>query len=109
MAARYRHHCVVLLRSTTDPGDLDLPRDLDLADPVAVEARGSTWLAKTWSRQDVRDAVTAASSDNHPSGNPEPSATDRDATLSCKAAAQATGLRFLGHLVLGEHDTWNQA
>jgi DNA repair protein RadC len=46
---------------------------------------------------------------NHPSGNPEPSATDRNATMSCKAAAQATDLRFLGHLVLGEHDTWNQA
>jgi hypothetical protein len=63
MAARYRHHGVVLLRSTTDPGDLDLPRDLDLADPGAVEAQGSAWLAKTWSRQDVRDAVTAASGD----------------------------------------------
>jgi len=46
---------------------------------------------------------------NHPSGNPEPSATDRNATMNCKAAAQATDLRFLGHLVLGEHDTWNQA
>lgn len=63
MAARYRHHGVVLLRSTTDPGDLDLPRDLDLANLGAVEAEGGAWLAKTWSRDDVRAAVTAASSD----------------------------------------------
>ncbi|WP_239341223.1 lantibiotic dehydratase [Frankia sp. CiP3] len=63
MAARYRHHGVVLLRSTTDPGDLDLPRDLDLADLGAVEAEGGAWLTKTWSRNDVRAAVTAASSD----------------------------------------------
>jgi len=26
-----------------------------------------------------------------------------------QAAAQATYLRFFGHLVLGEHDSWNQA
>lgn len=63
MAARYRHHSVVLLRSTTDPGDLDLPRDLDLADLGAVETEGGAWLTKTWSRDDVRAAVTAASSD----------------------------------------------
>ncbi len=63
MVVRYQHHSVVLLRSTTDPGDLDLPCDLDLADPGAVEAEGGAWLAKTWSREDVRDAVTVASRD----------------------------------------------
>ncbi|EIV91986.1 lantibiotic dehydratase [Frankia sp. QA3] len=63
MVVRYRHHRVVLLRSTTDPGDLDLPCELDVADPAAVEVEGSAWLAKAWSRQDIRDAVTAASSD----------------------------------------------
>ncbi|WP_322769620.1 lantibiotic dehydratase [Frankia sp. Cr1] len=63
MAARYRHRGVVLLRSTTDPGDLDVPRDLDVTDPAAVEAEGAAWLAKIWSRSDVREAVTAASPD----------------------------------------------
>ena len=40
MAVRYRHHRVCLVRSTTDPGDLDLPDDLDLSDPEAVETEG---------------------------------------------------------------------
>lgn len=31
------------------------------------------------------------------------------ATMHCQAAAQATGLKFLGHLVLGEHDSWEPA
>lgn len=66
----------------------------------------------------VRDIVTTvlrhegyafAIAHNHPSGNPEPSQTDRAATMRCKAAAEATGLRFLGHLVLGEHDCWTEA
>ncbi|OHV64179.1 lantibiotic dehydratase [Pseudofrankia sp. BMG5.36] len=89
MAARYQHHGVVLLRSTTDPGDLDLPSDLDLADPGAVEAEGGAWLAKTWSREDVRDAVTAASRDlaarvqDIVSGSGHPTARDlRRAVLS---------------------------
>jgi DNA repair protein RadC len=46
---------------------------------------------------------------NHPSGDPTPSRHDRDTTTHCRAAAQATGLKFLGHLVLGEHDSWESA
>jgi thiopeptide-type bacteriocin biosynthesis protein len=63
MAARYRHHGLVLVRSTTDPGDLRVPRDLDLADPHGVGGQGRAWLAETWARRDVREAVTAASPD----------------------------------------------
>jgi len=63
MAARYRHHGVCLVRSTTDPGDLDLPHDLDLSDLEAVEAEGRAWLAKTWARGEVREAVAVASPD----------------------------------------------
>ena len=63
MAVRYRHHGVCLVRSTTDPGDLDLPRDLDLSDPEAVEAEGREWLAKTWACGEVREAVAVASPD----------------------------------------------
>jgi DNA repair protein RadC len=46
---------------------------------------------------------------NHPSGDPMPSQADRAITLDCRTAAEVTGLRFLGHLVLGDHDTWEQA
>jgi thiopeptide-type bacteriocin biosynthesis protein len=63
MAVRYRHHGVCLVRSTTDPGDLDLPCDLDLSDPEAVETEGRAWLAKTWARGEVREAVAVASPD----------------------------------------------
>ena len=47
MAVRYRHHRVCLVRSTTDPGDLDLPDDIDLSDPEAVDTEGKSWLART--------------------------------------------------------------
>jgi DNA repair protein RadC len=46
---------------------------------------------------------------NHPSGDPTPSMPDRNTTLHCQRAAEATGLTFLGHVVLGEHDTWARA
>jgi DNA repair protein RadC len=46
---------------------------------------------------------------NHPSGDPAPSAHDRNTTMHCRRAADATGLTFLGHIVLGEHDSWAQA
>jgi lantibiotic biosynthesis protein len=63
MAVHYRHHGVCLVRSTTDPGDLALPDDLDLGDPEAVQAQGRAWLAKTWARGEVREAVALASPD----------------------------------------------
>ncbi|MFI8811363.1 MULTISPECIES: lantibiotic dehydratase [unclassified Streptomyces] len=49
-----------LLRATTDPGGLDLPRDLDLSD-TAGTAPALAWLAQMWQRQHVRDALDAAS------------------------------------------------
>ena len=58
---RYRHTGLVLVRATTDPGDLDLPTHLDLSDAAAVEQEGRAWLAKIWSRADVRDALRLAS------------------------------------------------
>jgi thiopeptide-type bacteriocin biosynthesis protein len=61
MADRYRHHGVALVRSTTDPGNLDVPSDLNLDDPDAVQPEGRAWLAKTWTRPEVRQAVAAAS------------------------------------------------
>lgn len=51
----------LLVRATTDPGDLDVPSQLDLTDPAAVAQDGAAWLAKTWSRSETRHAVTLAS------------------------------------------------
>jgi DNA repair protein RadC len=55
------------------------------------------------------DGHAFAIAHNHPSGDPTPSTHDRTITVRCRAAAQATSLTFLGHLVLGEHDTWELA
>lgn len=63
MTARYLHCGIVLVRSTTDPGDLDLPPDLDFTDPDTVEREGRAWLAKAWAREEVREALTVASPD----------------------------------------------
>jgi thiopeptide-type bacteriocin biosynthesis protein len=58
---RYRHTGLVMVRATTDPGDLDVPTRLDVSDPAAIEQEGWPWLAKVWSRDDVREAVRMAS------------------------------------------------
>ncbi|WP_367138431.1 MULTISPECIES: lantibiotic dehydratase [Streptomyces] len=56
----YRWQAGALLRATTDPGAWDLPRDLDLfGDSAAMQ--GSAWLAAVWRRDEVRDALSAAS------------------------------------------------
>ncbi len=39
---------------------------------------------------------------NHPSGDPTPSAQDRDLTQAIKAAAVTVGVRFLDHLIVGD-------
>ncbi|MGH3621712.1 MAG: lantibiotic dehydratase, partial [Sciscionella sp.] len=51
----------VLVRATTDPGDLDPPTHLNLSDPVEVEQDGRAWLAKVWARSEVREALRLAS------------------------------------------------
>ena len=61
MLARYRHDGLVLVRSTTDPGDLDIPWHHDLASDSAVAGEGRTWLKKLWARDDIRAALTLAS------------------------------------------------
>ena len=63
MTARYRSCGVILLRSTTDPGDIGIPPNLDFSDPSAVLNEGAEWLAKAWARSEVRDAITVASPD----------------------------------------------
>ncbi len=39
---------------------------------------------------------------NHPSGDPTPSAHDRELTQAVKAAAMSVGVRFLDHLIIGD-------
>jgi DNA repair protein RadC len=41
---------------------------------------------------------------NHPSGSSDPSNADRRATEEVKAAATVAGLRFLGHVIVTDHD-----
>jgi DNA repair protein RadC len=55
------------------------------------------------------DGHAFAIAHNHPTGDPTPSGQDRNATMQCRTAAATTGLKFLCHLVLGEHDSWEQA
>jgi thiopeptide-type bacteriocin biosynthesis protein len=58
---RFRYGGIVLVRATTDPGDLEVPHDLDLSDEAAVLDEGAAWLAKTWSRPEIREALDLAS------------------------------------------------
>lgn len=60
---RYRHTDLVLIRATTDPGDLDPPTHLDLSQPATVEQEGRAWLTKVWARDEIRQALTLASPD----------------------------------------------
>ncbi|MEV0344919.1 lantibiotic dehydratase [Nonomuraea sp. NPDC050680] len=60
---RYRHTGLVMVRASTDPGNLELPTHLNLRDPAAVQQAGRTWLAKVWTRGEVREALQMASPD----------------------------------------------
>jgi len=51
------------------------------------------------------DGRAFALAHNHPSGNPEPSSADRQATKDVQDAAGVVGLRFLGHIILAA-DAW---
>ncbi|MBW4722282.1 lantibiotic dehydratase [Saccharothrix obliqua] len=57
LAAGWQWNGVGLLRVSTDPGDLDLPDDLDLSDA----ASSSAWMKRVWDRDDIRMALTAVS------------------------------------------------
>jgi DNA repair protein RadC len=47
------------------------------------------------------DGRAFALAHNHPSGDPTPSVQDREATAAAEQAADAVGLRFLDHVVIG--------
>ena len=44
---------------------------------------------------------------NHPSGDATPSDHDRDITQALKAAAATVGVRFLDHLIIGDHSPFS--
>jgi lantibiotic biosynthesis protein len=60
VSTRYQHAGLVLVRASTDPGDLDPPTQLNLSDPAAVEREGRAWLSKVWARPEVREALQLA-------------------------------------------------
>jgi DNA repair protein RadC len=53
------------------------------------------------------DGRAFALAHNHPSGDPEPSDSDRRATENVRDAAKVAGLRFLGHIVVTDDD-WRE-
>lgn len=61
LPTRYISTGPVLVRATTDPGDLETPPPIDLSDRSAIEQEGRMWLAKVWGRSEVREALPFAS------------------------------------------------
>ncbi|MGP4115291.1 lantibiotic dehydratase [Streptomyces sp. 4N509B] len=59
---RYRRQDGALLRITTDPGALDVPRDLDLSGEHGREQERA-WLGAVWRREEIREALSAATPD----------------------------------------------
>lgn len=55
----------------------------------------------------IHDGRSFAIAHNHPSGDPEPSSVDVQATRAIRDAARVVGLRFLGHVVVVE-DGWQE-
>lgn len=53
------------------------------------------------------DGRAFALAHNHPSGTPEPSTADRQATAEIRDAANIVGLRFLGHVVVAR-TSWSE-
>lgn len=51
----------VLVRASTDPGDLGPEPGADLIGPGAIKREALAWLAEQWTRPDVREAISMAS------------------------------------------------
>ena len=69
--------------------------------------RGTVDQSVVYVRQVIEHALAHKASGfilahNHPSGDPTPSAHDRELTQAVKAAAAAVGIRFLDHLIIGD-------
>lgn len=58
--SRYQPVGPLLVRASTDPGDLD-SQPPDLTTPGAAPGDALAWLAAQWTRPDVREALSMAS------------------------------------------------
>ncbi|MEV0391773.1 lantibiotic dehydratase [Polymorphospora rubra] len=84
-STRYQPVGPLLVRASTDPGDLEPEPRSDLTGAAAASGDGLAWLAAQWTRPDVREAVSIAS----------PALADRVAQLLAPGAhgASAVGVR----------------
>lgn len=79
-----------------------------------VTALGSLAHVDVHPREVFRDAVRASAHSivighNHPSGDPEPSAADRDLTRRMAAAGQLIGIPVLDHVIVTKLDHYSFA
>ena len=64
--------------------------------------QSAVYVRKVIERALVQKASGFILAHNHPSGDPTPSAHDRELTQAVKAAVATVGIRFLDHLIIGE-------
>lgn len=100
LAGRDRELCVL--------ASLDTKHRLLAVTTVSVGTADHTFMAP---REIFRDALTAGASaiavaHNHPSGDPTPSADDRQVTRRLARAGTTLGIELLDHLVVGGASAW---
>ncbi|HWB73249.1 MAG TPA: JAB domain-containing protein [Egibacteraceae bacterium] len=98
LAGLDREHCVLVT--------LDVKHRLIAVTTVSVGTADHTFMAP---REVYRDALLAGASaifiaHNHPSGDPTPSADDRQVTRRLAQAGATLGVELLDHLVVGDPD-----
>ena len=76
--------------------------------------RGTINGASVHPREVVKESLAVNASavifaHNHPSGNPQPSAADKQLTTRLVAALDLVGIRVLDHIVVGGTDTYSFA
>ncbi|MDP9405515.1 MAG: JAB domain-containing protein [Actinomycetota bacterium] len=98
LAGRDREHCLLV--------SLDVKHRLLAVATVSIGSVDHTFMAP---REVFREALLAGASavflaHNHPSGDPTPSADDRQVTRRLAAAGATLGVELLDHLVVGDPD-----
>lgn len=98
LAGRDREHCLLVT--------LDVKHRLLGVSTVSVGTADHTFMAP---REVFRDALLAGASavflaHNHPSGDPAPSADDRQVTRRLAQAGALMGVELLDHVVVGDPD-----
>ena len=98
LAGADREHCLLV--------SLDTKHRLVEISTVSVGTADHTFMSP---REIFRDALLSGASaivvaHNHPSGDPTPSADDRQVTRRLAQAGATTGIELLDHLVIGDPD-----